>query len=264
MLLKRTLVAVGFIPVLISLILWSKAAFFILVCLIVVVSLFEFYRGMGKEGENIFLPEGILLGLLIPLGVYLRGEGVLPVLLVFIILFLCLRQLLSFKIPKAFVNVSLTLGGILYISFLLSYIISLRDISPLGTRLVVTIFLATWMGDAGAYLIGKKWGKHKLFPRVSPHKSWEGFIGALLVSCVAMFISRMWLSLPLVHTLILGVLIGVMGQLGDFFESMLKREIGIKDFGKILPGHGGVLDRFDSLLFTVPLFYYYIKLVYGI
>ncbi len=92
MLLKRTLVAVGFIPVLISLILWSKTAFFILVCLIIGVSLFEFYQRMRKEGENIFLPEGILLGLLIPVGVYLRGEGVLPILLVFIILFLCLRQ----------------------------------------------------------------------------------------------------------------------------------------------------------------------------
>ncbi len=263
MLLKRTLVAVGFIPVLISLILWSKAAFFILVCLIIGVSLFEFYQRMRKEGENIFLTEGILLGLLIPVGVYLRGEGVLPILLVFIILFLCLRQSIHLKIRQAFVNVSLTLGGVLYISFLFSYIISLRDISSLGARLVVTIFFATWMGDAGAYLIGEKWGRHKLFPRVSPHKSWEGFIGALLVSCVAMFISRMWLFLPLVHTLILGVLIGVMGQMGDFFESMLKREVGIKDFGKILPGHGGVLDRFDSLLFTVPVFYYYVKFMYG-
>ena len=259
MLLKRILVAVGSIPVLISLILWSKAAFFILVCLIIGVSLFEFHKRMKKEGENVFPTEGILLGLLMPVGVYLRGEGIIPILLVFIILSLCLRQFIHLRIRQAFVNVSLTLGGILYISFLFSYVISLRDISFLGARLVVTVFFATWMGDAGAYLIGEKWGKHKLFPQVSPHKSWEGFIGALLVSCVAMFISRMWLFLPLVHTLILGVLIGVMGQMGDFFESMLKREVGIKDFGKILPGHGGVLDRFDSLLFTVPVFYYYVR-----
>ncbi len=264
MFLKRILLAAGFIPVLISLILWSKTAFLILVCSIIGVSLFEFYQGMKKEAENIFWREGILLGLLMPVGVYLRGEGVLPILLVFIILFLCLRQFIQLRIQQAFINVSLTLGGILYISFLFSYIISLRDISFLGARLVVTVFFATWMGDSGAYLIGGKWGKHKLFPRVSPNKSWEGFIGALLVSCVAMIISRMWLFFPLVHALIMGVLIGVIGQMGDFFESMLKREVGIKDFGKILPGHGGVLDRFDSLLFTVPLFYYYIKLVYGI
>ncbi len=264
MLLKRILIAVGFIPVLIFLILWSKAVFFILVCLIIGVCLFEFYRRMGKEGGNIFLPEGILLGLLIPVGVYLKGEGALPILLVFIVLFLCLRQFAYLRIQRAFINVSLKLGGILYISFLFSHIIPLRNVFPLGARLVVTIFFATWMGDTGAYLIGKKWGKHKLFPRISPHKSWEGFIGALLVSCAAMFISRTWLFFPLVHTLILGVLIGLMGQLGDFFESMVKREVGIKDFGKILPGHGGVLDRFDSLLFTVPLFYYYIKFAFGI
>ncbi len=264
MFLKRIFVAVGSIPILVFLILWSKLAFFILVCLIIGVSLFEFYQRMEKEGENIFWREGILLGLLIPVGLYLRGEEVLPPLLVFIILFLCLRQFIQLRIRQAFINVSLTLGGILYISFLLSYTLPLRDISSLGAKLVITIFFATWMGDTGAYLIGEKWGKHKLFPRVSPHKSWEGFIGAILVSCVAMLMARIWLFFPLVHTLILGVLIGVMGQMGDFFESMLKREVGIKDFGKILPGHGGVLDRFDSLLFTVPLFYYYIKFLYGV
>ena len=132
MLLKRILVAVGFVPVLIFLILWSKAAFFILVCLIIGVSLFEFYQRMRKEGENIFLPEGILLGLLIPVGVYWGGEEVLPILLVFIILFLCLRQFIQLRIQQAFINVSLTLGGILYISFLFSYVLPLRDISSLA------------------------------------------------------------------------------------------------------------------------------------
>lgn len=264
MLLRRILVAGGFIPLLIFLILWSKVVFLLLVGIIIGVSLLEFYQGMKKEAGNIFWREGILLGLLIPIGVYFGGEEAIPILLVSIILFLCLRQFLQLRIRQAFINFSLTLGGILYISFLFSYIVPLRDIFSLGARLVITIFFATWMGDTGAYLIGRKWGKHKLFPRVSPHKSWEGFIGAILASCVAMFISRIWLFFPLVHTLILGVLIGVMGQMGDFFESMLKREVGIKDFGKILPGHGGVLDRFDSLLFTVPLFYYYIKLVYRI
>lgn len=264
MLLRRILVAAGLIPVLIFLILWSKAVFLVLVGIIIGVSLFEFYQSMKKEGGNIFWREGILLGLLIPVGVYFGGEEAIPILLVFIILFLCLRQFIQLRIRQAFINVSLTLGGILYISFLFSYIVPLRDISSLGAKLVITIFFATWMGDTGAYFIGKKWGKHKLFPQVSPHKSWEGFMGAILVSCVAMLISRIWLFFPLVHTLILGVFIGIMGQVGDFFESMLKREVGIKDFGKILPGHGGVLDRFDSLLFTIPLFYYYVKFLYGV
>jgi len=262
-LLKRSIIAAGFIPVLIFLILWNKAAFLVLVCLIIGVSLFEFYQRMRKEGENLFLWEGILPGLLLPVGIYLGGEKILPILLTFIVLFLFLRQFLRLKIQRAFVNVSLTLGGILYISFLFSYVLILRNVPSLGARLVITIFFATWMGDTGAYFIGEKWGRHKLFSQVSANKSWEGFIGAILVSCLAMFISRTWLSFSLIHTLVLGVLIGVMGQIGDFFESMLKREVEIKDFGKILPGHGGILDRFDSLLFTVPLFYYYVKLVFG-
>ena len=115
------------------------------------------------------------------------------------------------------------------------------------------------MGDTGAYFVGRFWGKHKFLPVYSAHKSREGLEGAILLSLVAMLISWLWFSLPFSHTIILGFLIGGAGQIGDFFESMLKRGLGIKDFSEILPGHGGVLDRFDSLLFTVPLFYYYIK-----
>lgn len=263
MLLKRTMVAAGLIPVLIFLILWNKVAFLILVCLIIASSLFELYQGMRKEGKNLFLWEGISLGLLVPLGIHLSGKDILPTILAFVVLFLCLRQLLRLNIKQAFVNVSLVLGGIFYVSFLFSYVLILRNVPSLGARLVITIFFVTWMGDTGAYLVGEKWGKHKLFFQISPHKSWEGVIGAILVSFVAMFVSRMWLSFPFVHTLVLGVLIGIMGQLGDLFESMLKREVGIKDFGRILPGHGGILDRFDSLLFTIPLFYYYTKFVYS-
>jgi len=260
---RRIIIAGGFIPVLIFLILWDKVVFLILVCLIIGVSLFEFYQGMKKEGENLSSWESISLGLLIPIGIYLKGENILPTLLTFIVFFLSLRQFFQFKIEQAFVHFSLTLGGIIYISFLFSYVLILRNIPSLGGRLVITIFFVTWMGDTGAYFIGEKWGKHKLFSQISPRKSWEGLLGAIILSCVAMFISRTWLFLSPVHALVLGVLIGVMGQIGDFFESMLKRELGIKDFGKILLAHGGILDRFDSLLFTVPLFYYYVKLVLG-
>ena len=261
---RRVIIAGPLIPVLIFLILWNKVVFLILVCFIIGVSLVEFYQGMRKEGKNLFLWEGISLSLLIPVGIYLKGENILPVLLTFIIFFLFLRQFFQFKVKQAFVNFSLTLGGILYISFLFSYVLILRNIPSVGGKLVITIFFVTWMGDTGAYFIGKRWGKHKLFPQISSHKSREGLVGAILLSGVAMFISRTWLPLSLIHTLVLGGLIGTMGQIGDFSESMLKRELGIKDFGKILPGHGGILDRFDSLLFTVPLFYYYVKLVLGI
>jgi len=256
--LKRTVVACIFIPLLILIIWWGGIAFLGLVCLISAVALFEFYQGIKKKGQEPFLIEGISLGMLVPVSIYIWGDKTLPSVFILIIFCLFMRQFLKFEIKNAFTNVALTLGGILYICFLFSYVLILRGETS-GTRLVITVFFATWLGDSGAYLIGRRWGRHKLWVRLSPYKSMEGFIGAVLISCMAMFISRLWLSFSLFHTLALGIMIGTFGQIGDLFESMLKRELGIKDFGRILPGHGGILDRFDSLFFTVPLFYHYVK-----
>ena len=170
-----------------------------------------------------------------------------------------MRQLLKFDPRNSFKSISLSLGGIIYIPFLFSFIILLREIPDWGTKLVITLFFVTWMGDSGAYFIGTKWGKHKSFSRLSPYKSFEGFIGGVFTATIAMIISRGWLPFSLISALFMGIMMGVMGEMGDLFSSMIKREVGIKDFGNILPGHGGILDRFDSLLFTTPLFYYFVK-----
>jgi len=256
--LKRTVVAGIFIPFLILIIWWGGIVFLGLVCLISAVALFEFYQGIKKKGQKPFLIEGISLGMFVPVSIYIWGDRALPPVLILIIFCVFMRQFLKFETKDAFTNIALTMGGIFYICLLFSYALILRG-ETLGARLVITVFFVTWLGDTGAYLIGRRWGQHKLCVRLSPYKSMEGFIGAVLISCVAMFISRLWLAFPLFHTLALGLMIGMVGQIGDLFESMLKREMGIKDFGRILPGHGGVLDRFDSLLFTVPLFYHYVK-----
>ncbi|MCD6407347.1 phosphatidate cytidylyltransferase, partial [Candidatus Aerophobetes bacterium] len=142
-------------------------------------------------------------------------------------------------------------------------IIIIREIPQMGERLVITVLFATWMGDTGAFTVGSIFGKHKFFPVYSSQKSIEGFIGAIFFSLIAMFISTLWVHFPILHVIVLGIIAGVGGEMGDFFESMLKRGLGIKDFGRILPGHGGVLDRFDSLFFTVPCFFYYIKYIIG-
>ena len=259
MLLKRVVVAVIFVPVLIVFIWWGGIPFLCLTSAIIGVALIEFYQGMRHAGRKLVPGEGVILGILLPVCVYLKGAEILPLVLVVIVLFISLRQFFKFRIEASSASVFLTLGGILYISFLLSHVIMLRAIPGLGQKLVLTVFFVTWMGDSGAYLIGTFGGKHKLLPRISPKKSLEGFVGGVSVSCLAIFISQSWLSFPFLHSVILGVLIGVMGQLGDFFESMLKREMKRKDFGVILPGHGGLLDRFDSLLFTTPVFYHYLK-----
>ena len=260
MLLERIIVAVVFIPLLILLMLWGGIGFLVFVCLIIFSALFEFYRGMKREGRNPFLIDGIICGILVPLFLHMQGEQILFPLLTLIVFYIFFRQFFKFKVEDAFVNISLTVGGIFYISFLFSYILLLRSLPLIGAKLVVTVFFVTWMSDSGAYFIGRAYGRHKFLVLISPYKSIEGLGGAVLTAVASMFISRIWLAFPFMHTLVLGICIGIMAQMGDFFESMLKREVGIKDFGRMLPGHGGVLDRFDSLLFTIPFFYYYVKL----
>jgi len=255
---KRLIIAIIFIPLLI-LSIWKGTIIFLgVVCFVVLTGLFEFFQAIEKGG-NPFVREALFLGGLYPVLIYLKGEEIIPLFLLIIIFFIFLRQLLKFDPRNSFKSISLSLGGIIYIPFLFSFIILLREIPDWGTKLVITLFFVTWMGDSGAYFIGTKWGKHKSFSRLSPYKSFEGFIGGGFTATIAMIISRGWLPFSLISALFMGIMMGVMGEMGDLFSSMIKREVGIKDFGNILPGHGGILDRFDSLLFTTPLFYYFVK-----
>jgi len=234
LLLKRFIVAFIFIPAFIFLIIKGGYFFLALVCGIIGVGLAEFYHGANITDRYIFSITCII----------------------FIIFF---WELFKLKTPHSEVNIGVNLGGILYVSYLFSYIVIMRELPFVGAKLVITVFFATWMGDTGAFTVGSLCGKHKFFPVYSSQKSVEGFLGAIAFSLLAMLVSRLWIFIPFPHLIILGVLAGAGGEMGDFFESMLKRGLGIKDFGRILPGHGGVLDRFDSLFFTVPIFFYYTR-----
>ena len=125
--------------------------------------------------------------------------------------------------------------------------------------LIISIFASIWVCDSAAYFIGSALGKHKLFPRVSPKKSWEGAIAGFIFAVVTLIAARELLLdiLSLTDAVIIGILIGIFGQLGDLVESLLKRDAGVKDSSSIIPGHGGIFDRFDSILFTVPIVYLY-------
>lgn len=139
----------------------------------------------------------------------------------------------------------------------------------MGREYLFMVLSIAWIGDSGAYIIGTKWGKHKLIPRISPKKSLEGAVGGLCFSLLAALLARWFfitpwasrwfnLDLHIIHYIVLGVLLGAVGQLGDLAESLLKRDAKVKDSGGIIPGHGGLLDVIDSLLFTAPVMYYYI------
>jgi len=157
------------------------------------------------------------------------------------------------------------LSGVLYVGFPLSTVVSTRAL-PSGEFLALFLAVVTWTSDTGAYYAGTLWGKHPLLPSVSPKKTVEGVLGGLALAVGTALLAQWWFASQLSPSdaLILGVLLTGTGLLGDLFESMIKRRTGVKDSGGILPGHGGMLDRLDSLLFTAPSFYYYVAYVHGL
>ncbi|MFO1518484.1 MAG: phosphatidate cytidylyltransferase [bacterium] len=160
-------------------------------------------------------------------------------------------------------QISLTVFGCVYVSCLFSYIGLLRGLER-GTFWVFLTAGATFMADTSAFFAGHLFGRHKLAPRVSPGKTVEGLIGGVLGSIFAAFVCRFlfWKEFSAVSAVIIGLLVGLIGPLGDLSESLIKRSVGVKDSGQFIPGHGGLLDRVDALLFTGPLVYYYAAFFY--
>ena len=155
------------------------------------------------------------------------------------------------------VSVSVTVLGVAWIGLGLAHALLLRDIDEHGVLAVLTVLLAVWAGDAGAYFIGLLFGRHKLAPTVSPGKTWEGLIAGIVATIGVTFLALYeanFLSIP--ESLVLGAVIAIAAPLGDLFESALKRDADVKDSGRLLAGHGGVLDRIDALLFAWVAAYY--------
>jgi phosphatidate cytidylyltransferase len=164
--------------------------------------------------------------------------------------------------PSPFENIALTLLGILYIvlPFGLLNFLFIPGLNHVYI-LLLCYFAILWINDTFAYLFGRTFGKHRLFERISPKKSWEGSIGGALTSIFAAWlISSLENSLPFMHWLAIAAIIVIAGALGDLIESMLKRSLNCKDSGTLLPGHGGILDRFDAVFISAPLIFVYIQL----
>jgi phosphatidate cytidylyltransferase len=164
---------------------------------------------------------------------------------------------------------ALSLGVALWLGWLGSYFLQIRDLSPdfglgLGTRWLVMVFLVTWTNDSAAYFVGKAIGKHPCCPYLSPKKTWEGTIGGWIGGVAATMLLGYWLvDLPWLHGLVLGALVATVAPFGDLAKSMIKRQMKVKDFSSLIPGHGGMFDRIDSLLFVAPVMFYYATLVLG-
>jgi phosphatidate cytidylyltransferase len=163
--------------------------------------------------------------------------------------------------PLATEPIALTLLAVLYIGWFLGHALLLHRLGN-GDALVLVLVGVTWVGETMAYLVGSTLGRHRLAPAISPKKTIEGAVAQLICSVAAAVLLGAWLlpSWTPARAGLAGALLGVTGQLGDLAESAIKRSVGVKDTGGLIPGHGGVLDRIDGLLFNVPALYYYVRL----
>ncbi len=243
---------------------------FLLVLLALTIGgLYEFFYLIKKKGIPIYSYTGIAIGTVIPLLAFFQIEPTKKWDLFFIAMALLTifgLQLMRNDNRNAIVGISTTLFGILYVSWFFSFLVEIKNLLPetpwAGEKLVGFLLLVTKCGDMGALLIGKKYGKKLLVPKISPKKTVAGAFGSTAFSVIAALLAYKLipaqLNLPLWHVALMGAIFGGLGQLGDMSESMIKRDCGVKDSGKMLPALGGALDAIDSLLFSAPVFYFYI------
>ncbi len=257
--LRRVLSAVALLPPFILLILLGTPFhFFLLVGIAILVGLHEFYAMAAAAGVRPLTLLGMAGGLLLS-GTQFFGVSppwVASTLAGWVMLLL-IGLLLESKDPKeAASRVAITLLGMIYVAGLLSFPALLRAMG-LGKIYVMYLVLVTWAGDVGAFYVGRTMGRRPLCPSISAGKTVEGSLGGLFCSVLASSLAKLWFweGLGAVQSLSLGVGLGIMGQVGDLCESMLKRSFSVKDAGTLIPGHGGLLDRVDSLLFTGPVLY---------
>ena len=263
---KRALTAFVFVIVLIGCIVWNQISFSLLFLFFTIAGLWEFYS-IALLGENFpqklygtFLGASVFISFALISMNLLKGS--------FLLLFIPLTYVIFIielfrKNKNPFRNIAFTLIGIVYVAIpfsLLNYISTNNILNAYEPRILIGILLILWASDTGAYLVGSRIGKRKLFERISPKKSWEGSFGGALLSLIAAYVvSKNFNVMPTSNWFVIALIIVVIGTLGDLVESLYKRSKNIKDSGTLLPGHGGVLDRFDSLLLAIPFVFAYLE-----
>jgi phosphatidate cytidylyltransferase len=249
-------------------------SFFIAGLVMLVGSLYEYYRIVSKQGIKVQSFAGIITGLTGYVMATMAAAGFIGlkyIMVVLPMLILIMGAELYRNADRPFDSIAHTFFPLIYSVLPLSLFpfsaYGHTGLAPLLSHgqlvfspgIVIGFFLLIWANDTGAYLVGVTLGKHRLFERISPKKSWEGFIGGIILAVVVSWLLSSWLGIvsPLKWA-VMALIISVAGTYGDLVESMLKRSAGIKDSGNIMPGHGGFLDRFDSTVFSFPLIFLFI------
>ncbi|MDB6068267.1 MAG: Phosphatidate cytidylyltransferase [Pedosphaera sp.] len=256
----------------------SNYVFIAIIVLLAATGLMEFYGMVEKRGLVCFKYCGLIGGVLLMVGTYLKLNGSLGItdsparvndfetsFLILFVLGLCVRQFVAKSNTAGILAISTTLFGLMYVPWLLNFIQKINFFPNVDGHYYLLYFvLITKFSDTGAYAVGSLIGKHKMIPRISPGKTWEGFAGAIVVSTGAslLFVHLAQAHMPAMnwkHAIVLGVILSVAAVIGDLIESLFKREAGLKDSGKFFPGIGGILDLLDSLLFNAPIMYLYLR-----
>ncbi|MDP6457412.1 MAG: phosphatidate cytidylyltransferase [Candidatus Marinimicrobia bacterium] len=273
---SRMLVVYLGIPGIILAVYLGRYFFALFVTLVCLLALREFYLLTATKGISPQLWIGAISCVVISLFYYFGPALPLPFInprdfLPLMMLIIVLSELTRGK-ENATANVMTTMGGIIYVPLLLGALIGIRQVDPfdydMGMKLVGSLFVGIWTCDTSAYFCGKAWGKKKILERASPKKTVVGCVSGLAFALVFYVMihslgfyssSRSFADVTLVDAVVFSVIVGVFGQAGDFIESLFKRDMGVKDSSNFLMGHGGVLDRFDSLIVASPLTFLYLK-----
>jgi phosphatidate cytidylyltransferase len=267
---QRVAAGAVFIPLFVIITRAGGFAFLAFVDLVIVLGMLEFYGMMRAKGMHPYRTIGVISGITLSTYIFFESGQYANFVFTFILIALMGLELARKDNRRAVYHVSTTIFGIIYIAYLASHFVLLRELPNAaglpyeqGASFVFLVVAVTWASDTGAYTIGSLFGEHTLLPRVSRHKTWEGAFGGVLFAAVAGWLASVTFAgyLAAWEGVVMGILASLVGLLGDLFESMLKRDAEIKDTSQLIPGHGGVLDRFDSLLFTAPLIYYFLKFV---
>jgi len=262
---QRIVAALIGAPLIILGILYSPTSFWLLILAITVLTQYEFYKLLGMSGGLPLKIYGTFCGAVIISLTYFIETYTIDFenyyIMVPMLTFTFFIKLYKKKDPKPFVNLGYTFLGIIYVALPFALLNELAfwkgDFQPL---LVIGVFIILWSNDSGAYLAGRLFGRRKLFERISPKKTWEGFFGGAIIALLASFLYwRFTDTLSIDQWLCIAAIIATTGTLGDLVESLFKRSIEIKDSGSLIPGHGGFLDRFDGLLLSMPFILTFIK-----
>lgn len=264
--LKRIIVAVIFIPCIVLIARKGGVYYLILVDAVIAGGIWEFYRMTEVSITNPYKVIGTAGAILLPVFFYYHLHDYIYLLITMILIGIMVTELCRRGRSFFVYNISVTMFGVFYVGWLGSHMLLIREI-PLrtgnleysaGFDFVLLLLVLTWCYDTGAYTVGSIAGRHKMFPLISPGKTLEGIIGGIAFAIAGVMIARVYILsfLGIPESIALAFLISVTGQTGDLVESMIKRDMRKKDSSNTIPGHGGILDRFDSMLFNAPAVYY--------